>query len=93
MQDPNGEFLTLKSRTNSINGKQSCKIDLDGSYSSDKHRQSKMEKLEMEISKLLERNDGKLFVIKQERYGVSKDEGKYDDYTNDGSCLDAYYQG
>jgi len=52
-QEANGEFFTLKSRTDSFNGKLSGKADIDGSYSSEKHRQSKLEKLEMEISRLM----------------------------------------
>lgn len=46
LTDPNGEITFLDSRANSFNGMISSKFDLEGSYSSDKHRQSKLEKLE-----------------------------------------------
>lgn len=98
LQDTNGELFTLKSRTNSFNGKLSSKLDADGSYSSEKHRQSKREKLEMEISRILERNDGKLFIVRQERnYGLGGREGQdgvnLDEYTQEGSCYDTYAYG
>lgn len=44
--------------------------------------------MEQEITRMLERNDGKLFIIKQEKYTYSKDEGKSDIYSEEGSELE-----
>ena len=88
LQDPNGELLFPHSRSNSFNGKCMSKIDLEDSYSSDKQRQTKLEKMEQEITRMLERNDGKLFIIKQEKYTYSKEEGKSDIYSQDESVLE-----
>ena len=68
----------------------SSKLDLEGSYSSDKHRQTKLEKLEQEISRLLERNDGKLFIVKHEKNGPHKEEGKSEDYSDEESSMGVY---
>jgi hypothetical protein len=64
LQDPNGELLYPNSRSNSFNAKCMSKMDNEESYSSDRQRQSKIEKIEQEISRMLERNDGKLFIVK-----------------------------
>lgn len=47
----------------------------------------------MEICRLLERNDGKLFIIKHERYGAARDDAKSNELSNEGSCFDTYGQG
>lgn len=67
LSDANGELLVFKSGSNSLNGKPlsyKMNIDPDASYSSERYKQSKLEKLEMEITRLLEKNDGKLFIIR-----------------------------
>jgi hypothetical protein len=78
MQDPNGEPLSyFKSCVNSgYNGGK--KYD-DASYSSERQKQSKREKMEMEISRLIEKNDGKIFLVKYEKAG-SKDDHYSEDY-------------
>lgn len=54
-------FGSFNAFTGTFNGKN------DQSYGSERQKQSKNEKLEMEISRLMEKNDGKLFIVKQER--------------------------
>jgi uncharacterized Zn-finger protein len=67
LSDANGELLVFKSGAASFTGKSSnykLGFDPDASYSSERYKQSKLEKLEMEITRLLEKNDGKLFIIR-----------------------------
>ena len=84
----------MLSGTNSVNGMYSCKRgDPDDSFASERHRQSKLEKVEMEIARLMERNNGQIFIVKHERHNFSKDGGnKYDDYSHGGgSCTEYGY--
>lgn len=79
LQDVNGESIL-----NSLNGKYT-RFDPEASYGSERHKQSKMERLEMEISRLMEKNDGKLFIIKHEKGGIgyNRDDLKADYYSGD----------
>lgn len=87
LQDVNGESIL-----NSLNGGKFPRFDHEASYASSDPRlkQSKMERLEMEISRLMEKNDGKLFIIKHEKGGgmglgglYSRDDLKADYYSGD----------
>lgn len=92
LSDANGELLVFKSGAASFSGKGSNfkigGIDPDASYSSERFKQSKLEKLEMEITRLLEKNDGKLFIIRQEKNSFCKEDGGCDDYSQDWSSFD-----
>lgn len=79
LQDVNGCGEAL---LNSLSGKYG-RFDQDASFGSERHKQSKMERLEMEISRLMEKNDGKLFIIKHEKGGYSRDDLKADYYSGD----------
>lgn len=59
--------------------------DDENSLSTESHKIQKLQKLESDINKLLAKNKGKLFVVKNEKhterrykYGYSKDEGTYE---------------
>jgi hypothetical protein len=91
LSDANGELLVFKSGAASFTGKSSnykLGFDPDGSYSSERYKQSKLEKLEMEITRLLEKNDGKLFIIRQEKNSFCKEDGNCDDYSQEWSSMD-----
>ena len=88
LQDPNCDAAQLiKSGAvtlNALTGKYTTKYDPnDASYSSERHSKSKMEKIEMEISRLMERNNGQLFKVEYERNGYSKDDQKSGGYFSD----------
>jgi hypothetical protein len=88
LQDPNCDAAQLiKSGAMSINtfaGK-FTKYDLnDGSFSSERAGgKSNLEKIEKEISRLMERNNGQLFKVEYERNGYSKDDMKSAGYYSD----------
>ena len=67
-QDPNGDPI-LGQAALIINGKFIARrVDLEESYSSDnKRRHSKLEKIEMEYNRIIQRNNGQLFMIKNEK--------------------------
>ena len=82
--EANGEILELRQKTEQ-GGRKHLMEDDENSFSSESHKIHKLQKLESEINKLLEKNKGKLFVVKNEKntdrrykYGSSKNEGTYE---------------
>jgi len=67
--------------------------ELEDSYPSERQKQSKLEKLEMEYNRILERNNGQIFIVKNEKYRLlHPDGGKSDMYSQeDWSCMDNPY--
>lgn len=50
----------------------------DSFLSSEKQKQSKLEKLEMEINRILEKNNGQIFIVKHEKNNFNRDGVKSD---------------
>ena len=44
-------------------------MDHDESYNSERLRLSRIEKVEIDISRLMEKNNGQIFIVKQEKNG------------------------
>ena len=64
-----------------INGKYISKrslVDMEESFTSDKQKQSKLEKIEQEYNRIIQRNGGQLFTIKNERLRQMGISGKSD---------------
>ena len=61
------------------------KSENDGSVDSEMQKQTKLEKYEREIYRLLEKNNGKLFVVKHERSLGSDDVDYSKDYSHEGT--------
>lgn len=60
----------------------------DASFSSERNKQSKLEKIEQEISRLMLKNNGQLFIVEQyERNGYSKDDLRSGGYFSDEEFL------
>lgn len=61
----------------------------EGSFSSERNKHSKMEKLEFAISRLMEKNNGQLFIVEHNRHGLfSKDgDNKSGGYYSDDELL------
>lgn len=86
-QDPNGEPIDLQRSSSFTLAKAMYKGELEGSLDSELQKQSKLEKYEREINRLIEKNNGKLFVIKHEK-SQGSDDGDYSkDYTLEGSYI------
>ena len=51
---------------------------MDDSFISEKQKQSKLEKLEMEINRIMEKNNGQIFIVKHEKNNFNRDGAKSD---------------
>jgi hypothetical protein len=96
-QDPNGEAILLNPNGTPASAFLQAKYLLNGkrlgdliedSYTSERQRQSKLEKMEMEINRIMERNNGQLFIVKHERNWGGRGNGD-----GTGRSADQYSQG
>lgn len=56
--------------------------DPEDSYASEKQRQSKLEKIEMEINRIMEKNNGQIFIVKHEKHNANKDGLRSDQFNS-----------
>ncbi|CDW74975.1 transcription factor yy2 [Stylonychia lemnae] len=89
MQDMNGESIMMQSGSNSIHGHSkylSKRIpgDIDDTFiSNDKQKQSKLEKIEMEFNRIMEKNNGQIFIVKHEKNNLNRDGAKSDQFSQE----------
>lgn len=63
----NGKYLKRSGYGNSVVG------DMEESFASEKQKQSKLEKIEMEYNRIIQRNNGQIFIVKNEKYrGIAR---------------------
>ena len=77
-QDPNGDPILAQAVAAGliINGKYvPRRVDYEDSYSNDsKRKHSKLERIEMEYNRIIQRNNGQLFMIKNEKRDRKSDQ-------------------
>ena len=81
-------FTKYNVKRSNLNGGSGKGGDLDDSFTSEKQRQSKREKMEMEISRLMEKNNGQIFIVKQEKNGNTREYMKGEDSQGEWSCFE-----